>query len=126
MASDAMSRITPGFLALVALGLYPGCQTQRPIYYWGSYESLLYKNYAHPGKVSPEEQIEKLQEDLSKAAATDLKPNPGLHAQLGYLYLQVGKADAAKNEFEIEKTLFPESAVLMDRMLQKLNPSPAP
>ena len=45
---------------------------------------------------------------------------PGFHAHLGYLYYQLGKADAARQELQTEKAEFPESAVFMDRLLANL------
>lgn len=112
-------------IGAIALLLGSGCQTARSLYYWGNYEGTLYTSYANPGKMPPEEQILKLQEDITKAVAAGLPAHPGLHAQLGYLYLQGGNADAARKEFETEKALYPESAVLMDRFLQKLAPGGA-
>lgn len=113
-------------LAGVLILLLAGCQVARPLYYWGQYEGTLYQSYANPGKISPDEQILKLHEDITKAAAAGLPANPGLHAQLGYLYLAKGQIEAAQKEFETEKTLFPESAVLMDGMLQKMKAPAAP
>lgn len=109
--------------AVMALAFLAGCQTARPLYYWGNYEGSLYQAYSHPEKMPPEEQIAKLQEDLAKGAASGLRANPGLHAQLGYLYLHKGDIESARKEFETEKALFPESAVLMDRLIQKLSPA---
>ena len=108
-------------LAAVLLG---GCQTARPLYYWGHYETVLYQTYHNPEKSSPAEQAAKLEEDLAKAAAKNLHPNPGLHAQLGFAYYQLGRTDAAQKEFAAEKALFPESAVFIDRMLAKLKGTP--
>ena len=76
--------------------------------------------YAAPGKALPEMQIEKMEADYQKARATDKQVHPGFHAHLGYLYAQIGKLDQAKQQLETEKTLFPESAVFMDRMLINL------
>lgn len=107
-------------ILLVTLWL-TGCQTAvRPLYYWGQYENMLYQSYKNPEKAGPTEQALKLEEDLAKAAAQNLSPNPGLHAQLGFAYYQLGKTDAAEKEFAAEKTLFPESAVFVDRMVAKL------
>ena len=113
-------------LLLVALGL-GGCQNAvKPIYYWGNYENLLYQTYSKPENAGPAEQAAKLEEDLTKAAAKNLSPNPGLHAQLGYAYYQLGRTDAAEKEFVAEKTLFPESTVFIDRMLAKLKGAKTP
>jgi hypothetical protein len=113
------------FLLLAAL-LLAGCQTAKPLYYWGNYEATLYQIYRNPGKSSPAEVAAKLEEDLTKAAAKNLQPNPGLHAQLGFAYYQMGKIDAAQKEFAAEKALFPESAVFIDRMLAKFKGETTP
>jgi hypothetical protein len=58
-----------------------------------------------------------LEEDEQKAASLNKPLPPGFHAQLGYLYAQMGKTDLARQEYEKEKQSFPESAVFMDRLL---------
>ena len=115
-----MARLALGLILLVLL---PGCQTQRSLFYWGHYEALIYQAYVAPAKAPTGLQIEKLQEDVVRAAAANLTVHPGLHAHLGYLYYQSGQTDLARKEFETEKTLFPESAVFMDRMLQPAKPA---
>lgn len=114
------------FILLLTLWL-TGCQTAvRPLYYWGQYENTLYQTYKNPEKTGPAEQAAKLEEDLARAAAQNLSPNPGLHAQLGFIYYQLGKPDAAEKEFAAEKALFPESTVFIDRMLAKLKGAKTP
>ncbi len=114
--------MTRALLGLAGIVLLAGCQTARPLYYWGHYEPLAYQSYAAPQKAPPEKQIEALLEDEQKAAAANLPLHPGFHAHLGYLYYQVGKYDLGRKEFEAEKQLFPESAQLMDRMLKQPQP----
>jgi hypothetical protein len=114
----------PLTLLLLAAVLLTGCQTARPLYYWGNYEPTLYLAYRSPEQAGPAVQAGKLEQDLAKAAAANLQPNPGLHAQLGYAYYQLGRIDAAQKEFAAEKALFPESAVFIDRMLAKLEGKP--
>jgi len=99
--------------------LLAGCQTPRPLYYWGNYENIAYLSYAKPDKAPLETQREKLEEDLQKAEGHHLAAHPGLHAQLGYVYFQLGRVDDAIREFSTEKTLFPESATFMDRMIER-------
>lgn len=113
------------YAGLVGIGatavLLIGCGTPKTIYYWGSYEPLVYTMYATPGKATPEVQVAKLEEDFQKARAKNQPVPPGFHAHLGYLYVQLGKGDQARQEFETEKASFPESAVFMDRLLGNLN-----
>jgi hypothetical protein len=104
---------------LVLLTLLTGCSSPT-LYSWGHYEGLVYAMYAAPGKVPPEQQVERLEADFQKARSGNKPVPPGFHAHLGYLYYQLGKADQARQEFETEKTQFPESAVFMDRLLANL------
>ncbi|MFK4059593.1 DUF4810 domain-containing protein [Brevundimonas sp. NPDC046655] len=50
---------------------------------------------------------------------------PGLHAELGYLYLEEGERAAALQHFQQERALFPESARFMDRVINQIEPSQA-
>lgn len=111
------------WLAAVGL-LLGGCQTARPLYHWGNYEKVMYLSYAKPEKATLEVQREKLEEDVQQAAGRNAAVHPGLHAQLGYVYFQLGRVDDALKEFNTEKALFPESAVFMDRMIEKAKGEP--
>lgn len=107
------------FLALAASTLLAGCQANQH-YYWGSYEDLVYVSFAEPGKLAPAEQIKVMEEDQRDADKHSKPLPPGFHAHLGYLYSTIGNKEAARANFEAEKRLFPESAVLMDRLLNNL------
>lgn len=102
------------------LFLLNACAHQEPLYTWGHYEEQLYSSYAEPGKLPPEAQVEQLEQDYQQARATNKRMHPGFHAQLGYLYVQLGKLDQARQQFATEKAEFPESAVLMDRLTANL------
>ncbi len=106
------------WLAFLIL-LLPGCATPT-LYSYGHYEELIYAAYAAPGKISPELQVEKMEQDYQKARAANQRMCPGWHAQLGFLYFQLGKLDQAQQEFQTEKAEFPESVVFMDRLMANL------
>jgi len=98
------------------MGLLAGCQSPG-VYYWGHYESVIYDMYNKPDKASPEQLAAILEQDEQKAASKNKPLPPGFHAQLGYLYAQMGKTDLARQQYEKEKQMYPESSVLMNRML---------
>lgn len=105
------------WMMLAAAGLlFAGCQS-KSIYYWGHYEDVIYVMYNKPDKASPELLASQLEQDEQKAASLNKPLPPGFHAQLGYLYAQMGKNDQARQEYEKEKQQFPESAVFIDRLL---------
>lgn len=111
-------------LSVVGLALaLCGCQTARPLYHWGSYETIAYLSYSKPDKATLELQLEKLQADV--AAAASHAPHPGLHAQLGYVYFQLNQVDDAVKQFELEKANFPEATAFMDRMIERALGGPA-
>jgi len=115
---DAAEAVNPKHKILflpLAVALMTGCQSHE-VYYWGHYENLVYTTYAKPGKATAESQVLVMQADEQKAAAANKPLPPGFHAHLGCLYYQTGKGDLALEEFQKEKTQFPESAVLMDRL----------
>ncbi len=97
-----------------------GCASNKPtLYSWGNYQQLIYQSYANPGKISPEEQVLKLEADSQIAKSKNQALPPGFHAQMGGLYFQTGKLDQARQAFITEKELFPESKQFMDRLIAK-------
>ena len=114
-----MSPMIRTALLLAMAVLLIGC-AEPTIYSWGRYEDVVYTTYAAPDKMPPERQVELLEEDYQKARSENKRVPVGFHAHLGYLYAQLGKMDAARQEFETEKAQFPESAVFMDRLLNNL------
>lgn len=103
---------------VVSSGLLTGCAANKPapLYQWGSYQPSVY-NYLKAG--SPDEQIATLEADLEKEKASGASAPPGLHAHLGVLYLQTGKADQGVQQLQTEKQLFPESGQYIDFLLNK-------
>lgn len=95
------------------------CETTPNLYYWGSYERLLYDMYNKPGAATAELQIDELSTDIERAENSGQKMAPGVHAHLGLMYAAVGNMPAAEAAFSNEKRLYPESATLLDGMLQR-------
>lgn len=107
-------------LAIGCVVVLAGCAPQT-LYSWGSYEPMVYAMYATPDNATADIQIIRLEEDIQKARAKGNSLPPGFYAHLGYLYFQQGNIELARRAFETEKSAFPESAVLMDRMIATLN-----
>jgi hypothetical protein len=105
-------------LSLLGCVLLSGCQTApKTLYQWEGYQPQVYEYFK--GQKSPEEQISALEQGLQKIRAKGNMPPPGYHAHLGMLYASIGKDDQVVQQFETEKTLFPESAAYMDFLLKK-------
>lgn len=101
----------------VAVLLVASCAKKKEtVYYWGDYQSTLYSYYQHDK--SPEQQIDSLNAIVEQAKAKNKPVPPGLHAQMGLLYVETSRPDLAFQQFNAEKTLFPESAPYMDFLMR--------
>jgi hypothetical protein len=97
-----------------------GCSNKQSTFYWGSYEALIYGMYIEPGSADSTTQISMLVTDIQKAEASGQRIAPGIHAHLGYMYALEGNIAQSKAEFMTEKALYPESSVLIDGMMNRL------
>jgi hypothetical protein len=120
-----MNVLSKCLLGTALLVLASGCASTR--YDWNNYDSLLYKHYRNPANV--EEFTEKLQKAVLAAEQAQRVP-PGLYAEYGYLLYERGSYQLAIDYFRKEKQLWPESRVLMEKMinnaskmLDRTNPS---
>jgi hypothetical protein len=76
--------------------------------------------YARADSFDLTDEIQRLSTQVEKTTVKGARVPPGLHAHLGYLCSLAGDNSAAAAHFEAEKRLFPESARLMDRLLEGL------
>ncbi|WP_421446687.1 DUF4810 domain-containing protein [Agrobacterium tumefaciens] len=105
--------------ALAVTAISTGCvQQPKPLYHWGAYQDQVYA-YFKNADAGYEAQIIALEADTQKARSAGAEVPPGFHAHLGMLYAQIGKEDQVRQQFETEKTLFPESATFMDFLASK-------
>ena len=102
------------YMALLPAVVLAGCATgPKPIYEWGSYQPALleYTKEANAAEFEKE-----LLETIAKGEKKGTVP-PGVYAELGYLLMSNQRAGEAIGWFEKEKQAFPESAVLMNKMI---------
>ncbi|MDF3831711.1 DUF4810 domain-containing protein [Cupriavidus basilensis] len=106
-------------LAPVLMGsvLLAGCAAPKSLYQWESYQPQVYEYFKGESKQA---QVEALERDLQKITAAGSKAPPGYHAHLGLLYADIGKDDQMVQQFQTEKTLFPESATYVDFLLKNV------
>ena len=109
-------------LALIALSLVlvvcGGGATS--LYRWGEFPQQTYNYMSERSKVSPLEQIARLEKDIEKSKAENRAVPPGLYGHLGLLNLDIQNSQRAAMYFQLEKQVYPESTVLMNRLLQRM------
>lgn len=115
---------TAGLLACVVVAA-AGCQST--LYDWGSYQQSVWLTYAQPNEDGADvgKQIDVLAKEIrqTESRAKAGKPSrvpPGKYAHLGYLYALQGDRVSARQAFEAEKRLYPESTTFIDGLLARM------
>jgi hypothetical protein len=104
---------------LLLTGLLGACAPPS-MYDWGDYETRLYAYYKDP------EALDALMKGLDSAITRgekDKRVPPGLYAEYGFLLMVKEQRDEAITYFNKEKSTWPESTVLMDKMISAANSS---
>lgn len=109
-------------LAIAALASMLGAcaQPAKPMYSWGAYQPTVYAYLKEDG-ADYVVQAQALEKNVEKARATNGTLPPGFRAHLGMLYLKMGDESKGIEQFEGEKTAFPEATQFMDFLLRNAN-----
>ena len=99
------------FLAMFLAGCIAPSQ-----YYWGDYSHTLYNSKKNPSDESILKHQQALENIVEESKTRNLVVPPGVYAELGYIYLRQNKNQMAIQYFKMEKEIYPESAVLMQRL----------
>lgn len=108
------------FILAAAMFALAGC-AQRPIYEWGSYSQSLLDYAKNPQETR--QFADRLRKDIDKAERTRRVP-PGMYAELGFVLVEMGEDREAITWFAKERERWPESAVLMTRLIDRLSGAP--
>jgi hypothetical protein len=103
------------FYAALSALLLSGCAANKGMYDWGGYSGILYNSYKDPATVAAN--THKLELHIQTLEQSKQKVPPGLYADLGTMYLQAGDKEKAKANFMKERNTWPESAGLMDALI---------
>ena len=96
-----------------------GCASRPQLYYWGAYEDVLNSYYTEPGSMQAERQIELLTREIEQANNHKEHVAPGVYAQLGLAYADLGNVQASEAAFNREAELFPEAKPMLDAMMKR-------
>jgi hypothetical protein len=103
-----------GFAALVLF--LTGCVQQQRMYYWGDYSNTLYQSKKNPSEQSVLSHQQALESIVEESGKNKLRIPPGVYAELGYIYFRQNRKELAIQFFNMEKQLYPESKLLMERL----------
>lgn len=113
--------MTRNLLMLLMFNLVLGCSFNATpsLYYWKGYQGTVYEQL-ESNTSDPVKQTIALEHIVIQANAQGKSVPPGLYANLGMLYAEVGRFSEAKASFEKEKNLFPESTTYMTFLMSNL------
>lgn len=109
-------------IALTALFVFsPAAGTADEIFEWSGFLFESNKPLVKPGEWALAKQLTKLEAAIERARKHGKRIPPGINAHVGWLSEQNGKKDQAREYYREEKRLFPESAQLMNRLIEDLD-----
>jgi len=109
-----MNRLSLGLTLFAALYL-SGCAAPS-MYYWGNYSNTLYHSKKAPSEESALNHQQSLEKIIDESKTRNLRMPPGVYAELGYIFLKQNKSKDAIQYFKLEREIYPESALLMQRL----------
>lgn len=109
--------------AAFILALSAACASST-LYRWGDYDEVLYQHYRHPE--DRQEFVEKLTRIILDNEQRGARVPPGAYAEYGWALYEEGRAQEAIKYFEKESSLWPESRVLMKKMIAVASRSRGP
>jgi hypothetical protein len=116
-------KLLHGLILLVVLFSITAC-ARTTKYEWGSYDADLHKYYAH--SIKQEDLARNLQVSIQQCETNGRMVPPGLYGEYGYLLYETGRYGEAAGFFQKEHDKWPESRVLMAKMIRnckaKMNP----
>ncbi|MFA0118286.1 DUF4810 domain-containing protein [Vibrio breoganii] len=97
-----------------------GCQTSNNIYYWGDYSYANYVYSKDPSVSSEADYKEALEDIIEVSGEEGVRVAPGIHFELGYLYLKESNSLLGLEHLNKEKKLYPESTKVVDMLVKQL------
>lgn len=105
------------YLLCLPLILSLGGCAPASLFYWGEYEDSLYHRYVEQNPAQAEAY---LKDSIVKAERLNYRVPPGVYADYGFLLYRRGQKQTAISYFDKEKRLYPESAMLMDKLIERV------
>jgi hypothetical protein len=111
-----MSFIRNAFAGLIMVLCFSACASKQ--YVWNDYDDDLREYYENNGEI--DRLLKSFKEIVDDGEASNRLP-PGICGEYGYLLAQSGDRAGALVFFKKEKALWPESSVIMDKMIRNFS-----
>ena len=108
--------------AAILVALTSACA--QPMYRWGDYDQAVYHHYRNPADHLAF--VEELGTIIRENEQGGARMPPGCYAEYGWALYEEGRFQEASAFFEKEQKAWPESGVLMQKMIALANRSRSP
>ena len=108
-------------LSLICIFLTGCSSVSHGGYFWGKYSYTYHDLIKNPSEETRLNHEKTLRNIIQKSAEKELRVPPGIHAELGNLLADSDRVDEAIANFETEMSIYPESRVFLERLLQNIN-----
>ncbi|AEX25017.1 hypothetical protein BA893_24385 [Vibrio natriegens] len=100
-----------------------GCahQVSESGYYWGTYSDTYYAYLENPSKETAEQHFSSLTDIVKVSDEKGLKCPPGIYAEMAYIKQKQGNNQEAKDFYNQELQLYPESKTFVEKLFVKGN-----
>lgn len=105
------------FIVLSFIAILSGCAPPSKMYHYGNYSQTLYYCEKNQDEKSLVNHRHELEEIIIQSEVKKLPVPPGIYAELGYIHLKNNTLKEAIKLFELESKLYPESSLLMGRLI---------
>jgi hypothetical protein len=105
------------FFTVLCCLVSAGCAPKK-MYYFGNYSNTLYSFEKNQNDESLLKHKQELETIITESESKALPVPPGIYAELGYINLKSNNSKEAISLFQAESQLYPESRLLMDRLIQ--------
>jgi len=109
-------------LFFILAALLSGCAPPT-LYQWDDYSDTLYSLKSDPNAEHLSEHIESLENIIKASAEKNQQVPPGVYAELGYWLGKAGRGNESIAFFQLEMQTYPESKILMDKVIAQANAS---
>lgn len=104
-------------LCCVLLG---ACASKPPYMFWGNYSQTLYDYKKEPSPETRARHAEQMEYIIERSESLKIAPPPGVCAELGKLYIDMGQQAKGIAMLNKEVELYPEAQPLMTMVLKQV------
>lgn len=116
-----MIKYTLTMVIVGAILTLTSCATSKSLYYWGDYSQSAYELKHEPSGKTATAHKNTLLDIVNNAPRKNKKIPPGIYAELAKMEFETNNLVGAKALLEQERALFPESARMVEVLLELMD-----